>query len=301
MEVRYIILIIVIIVLVLVIWYNREKWKSMFKVEGGGEGNPMNRNGRITAFIFSITIKNLTQINYRNSRSSRHQGWIDDTKPTQIKVYILKCGMLTSNSKIGVLDEFKQRVIGDVVKSLDNYFKINPNEQFEIEVSNIISGFSFYYKSVDPKEYIDNQTHAYWAVRTTESHFHQLQADNAISNLREILMYQQSFNIPIQPIPTNSFLFNCGSNAVGAHLKNYYDNVLKNTYHIHFDQNYDNNSEMWCYGTYKEPYELMSNFLYRSYDYLCTFNGHVNITKPEIKIWGLQLRLTNKYNYGNNY
>ena len=59
MKVYHIIFIIVIVVLVFVIWHNREKWKSMFKVDGGGPigyntnytpcvvkiGSPLNRNG----------------------------------------------------------------------------------------------------------------------------------------------------------------------------------------------------------------------------------------------------------------
>lgn len=51
MQARHIILIIVIVLLVILIWYNREKWKNKFKVDGGGPGKYNNRYGMVSLYL----------------------------------------------------------------------------------------------------------------------------------------------------------------------------------------------------------------------------------------------------------
>ena len=62
MQARHIILIIVIVLLVILIWYNRDKWRNKYKVNGSSIGNVSNIGGAICSlYLEEYEIKELEQ------------------------------------------------------------------------------------------------------------------------------------------------------------------------------------------------------------------------------------------------
>ena len=81
MQTRHIILIIVIVLLVVLLWYNREKWKNMYKVEGGRciNINNANYNALLSIYLWhgkdnkcSIKIGALSYYNSFINESTNH-------------------------------------------------------------------------------------------------------------------------------------------------------------------------------------------------------------------------------------
>ena len=100
MEVRHVILIIVIIVLLLVIWYNSEKWKSMYKTEGG---MPVHNTYKrpIDPNIASVSM----YIWYCKAR----------------KKYFLKIGALSNKFKFNKIGEFASHAPSSSSPKVDDY------------------------------------------------------------------------------------------------------------------------------------------------------------------------------------
>lgn len=86
MEVRHVILIIVIIVLILVIWYNREKWNSMYKTEGAVTINEFPDTGMVSCYVFE-----------NNESNFKYHDNIEDKDKNYTKTALaLKIGCLQS-------------------------------------------------------------------------------------------------------------------------------------------------------------------------------------------------------------
>ena len=232
MEVRHIIFIIVIIVLVLIIWYNREKWKSMYKVNGGETIGLLNYSAITTMMLKIDVYYNITSVderpvvNYKETQTRRTTHKLRNTRTiTTMKkatYYIIKTGALSETARLDRNSEFESHK-RKIIRSFETTYASTSNNDITYS----------YDRSKEPKitkmyttfEQISNNDYdydvCYYAIEQSEIDLHQFQNANK----------------------GNMCIGNCGDDTLGNNLLNH----IANPNHVFYDNNINVSNELYVF------------------------------------------------------